>query len=835
MRLARLSVRQMLARPGRTVLTLLSVVIGVAAVASVSLAIGTTRRAYQDMFVALTGRADIEITAVGTGGIDQGLVQTLEQMPGVKAAVPMMQKATVLYHNHRRIQILALGIDPVRDRQVRDYEVAAGQFLDGGDGAMLDANFARELEIKVGDTVKINIGGVRSLKVVGLLAPTGVASFSQGASLFLPLSTAQQFFRRRGRVDNIQVVKRPGVGTEALLIEINRHLPPGVMAGQPAVRTEFADESLAKTERGLDLAAALSELLAVFIILNTFLMSVTERRPQLAMLRVVGATRGQLVRLLVGEGFILGLVGTILGLAAGVGGAYLITRLLERALQARLPALHITAGPLVLSAVLGVGLSMLSVLIPAIRAGRVSPLEGLGARGGDNLGRLPYRLAMLSLAILFFAGNVLVAALTNRAPGSFAVPSGAVVLVGLVLLLPAILQPFSKLASWPLYQFAPAESRLARRRMMQHPIRTTLTIGVLFLAISAGIGLGTTVVNSVDDLQRWIQKTIVYDFYVRATMPDMATGEAADIPPDAGQEIEKIPGIARVGTVRLAPAKAAGYPVIIISKDFSTNAKLPLDLAIGNPDQVLRELFEGQVVIGTPLAQRARLTVNDSIALETKAGLKRFRIAGVSNEVTVGGMVIFVNKATAEKQLGISGVSTYVIIAKPSQGPAVEAALRKICTDHGLLFQSAESFRSLVNSVKNGITGGLWVLLVLAFTIAAFGIVNTLTMNVIEQTREIAILRVVAMTRWQIRKTILCEAATMGLMGLLPGAIIGAGIGYLMDLDTSPIWGQLVAVRVHPGLNAMCFVLAYLMSLAAAWAPAERAARLELMTALHYE
>ena len=161
-------------------------------------------------------------------------------------------------------------------------------------------------------------------------------------------------------------------------------------------------------------------------------------------------------------------------------------------------------------------------------------------------------------------------------------------------------------------------------------------------------------------------------------------------------------------------------------------------------------------------------------------------------------MVIFVEKATAEKDLDIRGVSTYVILAKPGQGPQVEDALRKICSEHGLLFQSAETFRGLVNGIKNGITGGLWVLLVLAFTIAAFGIVNTLTMNVIEQTRELAILRVVAMTRWQIRKTILCEAAIMGLMGLLPGAIIGAGIGYLMDLDTSPVAGQLVAVRVHP-------------------------------------
>lgn len=836
MRLARLSVRQVQMRPGRALLTLSSVVIGVAAVASVALAIGTTRRAYQEMFVALTGRADIEVSAAGTGGVEQKLVDSLEKLPGVEVAVPLIQQTTVLFSQHRRIQILLLGIDPERDRQVRDYQLESGQFLDADDGVMLDANFAHELGIGVGDAVKITTTrGVRPMKVVGLLAPTGVASYSQGASLFMPIDTARHAFNRRGRVDRIQIVKQEGAGTDQVLAEINRHLPEGVVAGRPAIRTEFADEMLAKTERGLDLAAALSELLAVFIILNTFLMNVTERRPQLATLRVVGATRGQLIRILLAEGFVMGAVGTVIGLAVGIGGAYLLTRTLERLLQAKLPALHITAWPLLLGALLGIGLSMLSVLIPAVRAGRVSPLEGLGARSGENLGRLPYRLAMLGLAVLLVAGNLLLASLTNRAPASFSVPSGVAVLIGIVFLIPAIIHPYSKLAAWIPFQAAPAESRLARRRMLQHPIRTMLTVGVLFLAISAGVGLGTTVVNSVDDLQRWIQKTIVYDFYVRASMPDMATGVAADIPPAAGDQITKVPGVARVGAVRLAPSKAAGYPVIIISKDFATSQKLPMDLVSGNPDRVLRELLGGEVVIGTPLAQRSHLVPGDSIDLETKAGLKRFRVAGVCNEFTVGGMVVFVNQPTAEKLLDISGVSTYVIVAKSGKGPEVEAALRKICSQNGLLLQSAESLRTLVNGVKNGITGGLWALLVLAFMIAAFGIVNTLTMNVIEQTRELAILRVVAMTRWQIRKTILCEAAIMGLMGLVPGAIIGAGIGYLMDLDTSPVVGQLVAVRVHPALNVACFAVAYIMALAAAWAPSERAARLELTTALHYE
>ena len=275
--------------PGRTVLTLFSVVIGVATVASVSLAIGTTRRTYQEMFEALTGRADAEVSAAGTGGIDEKLVAELEQIPGVKAAVPMIQRPTLLYFKNRKTQVLMLGIDPARDREVRDYEVAAGSFLDASDGAMLDVTFAQELGIRVGDTIKV-LTGRAVAEGRGAAGADGSGEFSEGASLFLPLSTTQRFFGRRGRVDSIQLVKQPGAGTDTLLAEVNRHLPAGVTAGgRRASARILPTKRSPRLERGLDMAAALSELLAVFIILNTFLMSVTERRPQLAILRVVGA------------------------------------------------------------------------------------------------------------------------------------------------------------------------------------------------------------------------------------------------------------------------------------------------------------------------------------------------------------------------------------------------------------------------------------------------------------------------------------------------------------------------------------------------------------------
>jgi putative ABC transport system permease protein len=484
---------------------------------------------------------------------------------------------------------------------------------------------------------------------------------------------------------------------------------------------------------------------------------------------------------------------------------------------------------------LGIGLSLVAALIPARRAASVSPLEGMGGASADDLGDLPWRLGIIGSVLVVGGGAVLTGSLLNWYPNTFEVSSGLVILVGFVLMVPAGFRPLSRLAAWLPKRWVPTETDLARGQLLSHPIRAMLTVGILFIALVTEIALGTTILNIMHDVNQWLERTIVADFFVRAMMPDMSTGEAADVPEAVGTAIRKIPGIRRIGVVRFVSTRVDGQGVVLVAKDFPADEPLPLDLRVGSETEVRRGLAAGEVVLGSKLAARIGRTVGDEIELETKQGPHRFRIAGITNEYTLDGMAVFMDHSVAERQLGITGVDAYLISADSGALGSVEQALRKITDENGLLLQSAADVRRLVDTMMAGVVGGLWVLLALASLVAGFGVVNTLAMNVLEQTRELAILRVVAMTRRQIRHTILCQASILGSIGLLPATIVGVGMAYIMHVGTVHETSHLMNFAAHPALVLALLAIGYTIVLIAATMPAQRAARLNLLTALHYE
>ena len=176
-----------------------------------------------------------------------------------------------------------------------------------------------------------------------------------------------------------------------------------------------------------------------------------------------------------------------------------------------------------------------------------------------------------------------------------------------------------------------------------------------------------------------------------------------------------------------------------------------------------------------------------------------------------------------------------IIQADPAQVAQVETALREICLEYGLIFQSYLDLISYIQGTTRGVVAGLWVVLGLGSLIAAFGLINTLAMNILEQTREIGLLRVVAMTRSQIRKMIMAQAIMMGLIALIPGIVVGLVIAYLINISTLPVTGHAIEFVFRPWLIVGAFGLESIIILLAALVPAERAARLRLSDALQYE
>ena len=203
-------------------------------------------------------------------------------------------------------------------------------------------------------------------------------------------------------------------------------------------------------------------------------------------------------------------------------------------------------------------------------------------------------------------------------------------------------------------------------------------------------------------------------------------------------------------------------------------------------------------MLGTVLAHRIGVKVGDEITLETREGPKQLRVAATATAYIVGGNGDLHGRrdrpAAAERRR-----RRHVIVnAAPGALADVEAKLKPLCETNGLMLQSFADLRKRVDELTKGVIAGLWGLLVLGLIVGAFAIANTLTMNVLEQTRELALLRVVAMTRWQVRKTILAQAIIIGVIGLATGIVGGIVGAYVMNLSSVPLAGPCPGVRLAP-------------------------------------
>ncbi|NLX97622.1 MAG: ABC transporter permease [Rhodopirellula sp.] len=830
------SARAMRKRPGRALLTLLSVVIGVAAVVSVSIATSTTQQAYREMFANVSGRASLEVVANGGGSFDERVLDAIDQSPGVETAVPIVQRPTIMYLGGRRVKLVALGIDPQRDRAVRRYEVRRGDFLDEGDGVLLEADFAATLDVDVGRDVKfLTRQGMQRMQVAGLLDAKGAGALRLGGLAFMRLDVAQYLFDAEGELDAIQVVVEPNADNDTVRDAIAGRLPLGLEVRRPAARSQLVEETLRSSNQGLRMATAFTLLLAAFIILNTFLMNVGERRQQLAVLRAVGATRRQIAWLVVRESLMMGAIGTALGILVGLFGAYLLTRALNELLQVALPSMILTAQPFLLAGLFGFGLSLAGSAIPAWRAAQLTPMEALGGAVSDDMEGVSYKSTAAGALISLTSAGLLAATMAGWLPASFGPVPGVFLLIGLVFLLPLGLDRLTGWIAWPLRPLLGAETRLAQRQVLRHRGRSTLTVGVLFLAASTGIGLGNAILDNVGDVREWYRRTVAADFFIRAMMPDMATGMSADLPQQLGDELRRVPGITNIDTARFVQAKAAGQSVVIIVRQFSDPEQMYFDLEKGDPREVRRRLHAGDVVIATVLAQRTGLGVGDEIPVETREGTRTLRIAGLADEYLVGGLAIYMQREVAERLLDVRGVDAYIVQADQARLPEVKKRLQSLVEEHGALLHSLSDVRGMIDAMVDRIEGALWGVLVLGFVVAAIGVVNTLTMNVLEQTRELGLLRIVAMTRRQVRRTILLQAVLMGTIGLVPGTVAGVGVAYLVYLATTPVTGHTVEFIFRPAMLGGSLAVALAIVIASAWIPAVRAARLKPSEALHYQ
>jgi putative ABC transport system permease protein len=822
-------------RPSRAILTLLSIIIGVAAVVAVTIAAGTTNRAFDQIFMTVAGRADLELSVPIGSGFDEKIPAKVARLPVVESVAPLVKRNTRLYVGRaKNYGMVVLGIDPAVDQQVRDYDITAGKMIDNKTGGvMLDANFAESAGIKLNQQIEfLNKEGITKTHVVAFYKPRGAAINAEGTTMLMPILAAQHFFKTAKKVDAAQIVLKPGVDKEAAREQIQAVLPEGVTVRPPETRSALADETSLSTQQGMRMARAFSLLVAVFIITNTFLINVTQRRKQLGIMRAIGGTRQQIAGMVFREAMLMGVIGTVIGSALGVLAAHLLTRAMGSLYQAKLPPIELTMWPFIVGTACGIGISLISAALPARKAAHLSPLEAMRDVRAEELEGSSRSLVIFGACAIAAGLVVMFLSVRGILPMLNAVWAAVLILIGVVLMIPMVLDPLSSAVAMVFKRFAPVEGKLARLQLLRHHSRTTLTIGVVFVAISTGIGLANSVMDTVDNVRNWYTKSIVADFYVRAETVSMATGAAASLPDTVGPEIKKVAGIKSLDALRFQKVQVGDEQATIVARDHSAPEAPDLDIVSGDLSKLREQMQNGEVALGSVLAERTKKKVGDEITLDSEGGPKKFRIAAIVNDYQGGGLTIHIERDVARKKLGLDGVDAYIIKADHDQLPEVRDELQEIATRSGLRLESAADIRAHIDSMMSGVVASLWGMVVLGLIVSSVGVTNTLTINVLEQTREIGLLRIVAMTRNQVRKTIFTQAMIVALLALIPGIAAGVGVAYLINLAMLPVTGHLVNFTLHPVLMLGGFVIGLLVVTLAAWFPANRASQLDLPTAL---
>lgn len=834
--------RELRQRPSRPILTLLSIVIGVGAVVAVTIASGTTKRAFDQIFKAVAGSAALEIAPPVARSFDERVIAKIREVPGVLAVAPMMTRETSLQvgkfgNKPKSYHLMGLGVDPAVDREVHDYKITEGKelpkSLDEDSGVVLEANFAKTQGIKVGDEVKfMSPEGSIVTNVIGLYSSNEVSTSGAGAPMYLPLKASQEYWHNRGLIDKAQVKTDPDADQDKILKAISELLPKGVAANPPVTRSSMAEETSLSTDQGMRLARGLSLLVAVFIISNTFLINVAQRRKQIGIMRAIGATRAQISGMMYREALLMGVVGTVLGSLLGILAAHYLTKAMGTLYQSELPPIQLQLYPFLVGAACGLGVSLLAAILPSRKASHLSPLEAMRDVLPEEIEGTQWWLTGLGATIVGICIVALALSILGWISMIHSIWAAILMLAGFVLLMPAALNGLSAITTFFIQPFLPVEGRLARRQLLRHRSRTTLTVGVVFIAAAAGIALANSVMDNVADVKNWYTKAIVADFVVRATAPSMATGLAPDLPDGVGDLIKKVEGITTLDATRLGSVKTPVGVATLIARDHNGEGPPELDVISGDP-QKLREQFQhGEVALGSVLAQRSHLKVGDKLMLETDKGEKGFPVAAIVNDYQSGGLTIHMERSQARLELGYGGVSAYVIKADQTKLPQVRKELEEIAEANGLMLETSANIRARVDVMMSGVVASLWAMVVLGLLVSAVGVTNTLTINVLEQTRELGLLRIIAMTQAQVRKTVFTQAVIMALLALIPGITAGVAVAYLINVAMMPVLGHPVQFGFHPALLAGGLAVGLGVVALAAWFPANRASKLDLLTAL---
>ena len=841
--MGKVTLKGLLAHKLRLALTAVAIVLGVTFISGTLVLTDTLHATFNTLFGQIYQHVDFEIRGkaafsdnTGGGGavrkpIPDSILTDVRKIPGVAYAEgTVVGYAQFVAPDGKAVTTggaptIGLSFDP--NPQLSALRVSSGHGPTTPDQVAMDAGTAAKYHFHVGDRVKILLVGPPQTFTISAIVTFGTANNLAGATLAaFDLPTAQQVLGEPGHFDAVDVLAQPGADKAQLQQAIAKSLPAGVevVTGQTVANeaTTSIDQALSFFSTALLVFAFISLFVGGFTIFNTFSIIVGQRTRELALLRIVGASRRQVFRSVLIEALLLGLVASLVGLGLGVLSAL--------GLEALLKGFGITlpTGPLVFASrtvvaglAVGVGVTVLSAIGPARRAVRIPPVAALADYRGDQAESSRRRIVIGSVvAVLGIVA--LVVGLTK--PAIQLVGIGAVaIFLGIGMLAPVVARPLSSVIGRPLARLLGIPGRLGRENSMRSPRRTAQTSSALMVGLALvstiavfGASLSKSATSSVDNA--------VSADYIITSSSTGAGGFSASVASDAAD----VPGVSATSTVYNGEFEVRGSLATLtaVSTDhLSDTVILRMDAGSGAP-----ALTAGRLLIDSNTANSDHLVVGSVVPVKfAQTGVSTMRVGGIYKPNALLGSYVVGDAfflAHFDRPLPVA----VLLHTGGSTAATTQAVTAGLSAYPNLKIQTRAQFEKSQQQQVNQLLGLVYALLALAVLIALIGIVNTLMLSVFERTHEIGLLRAVGMKRRQVRAMIRSESVILSLFGAIIGVVVGTALGVAF---ASSLKQQGITDLVIPfGSLVVFLVLSAFLGLAAASWPARRAAKLDVLAAI---
>ncbi len=756
-------------QPARIALSVLGIAFGVALGVAVHLINASAAGEFNLAVRALAGDADLIVRGPRSGFPDS-LYARISRLPEVRAASPAVEVEAQLAG--RRETIRVLGVDPFRAGEVQPRLFADNRDfvheLLTSDAVVLSTAAAEALALARGDSLRLQAGtGIVELRVADVLAP---GATSQQLAL-MDIAAAQWRLDHLGELHRIDLKLASGANIERFRQSLAATLPAGVLVQTPEAEAERTTSLSRAYRTNMDMLALVALFTGAFLVFSTQFLALLRRRTQLALLRVLGLTRGRMFRILLGEGAIIGILGSAVGLVLGIVLARFGIERLGGDLGAgyfrsMAPTLDLAVGELLLLFIVGVAFAVIGAAVPAFEAARRAP--ALALKAGDEEEALRKLRAIWPGLALMVAG-----ALVSQAPPVGELPIAGYVAIALILMGAILVMPRAAeivLARIPKPRYAPAA--LAAAQLEATPRQVGLSLAAILASFSLMVSMLIMVGSFRASLETWLDQMLPADLYVRAGR----SGETGFLSEREQSAITTAEGVQATVFVRSRN--------ILLRPDRPAMTLLARPLPSGESHPVLP--FEGPVI--TPETNAPPPVWLSEVAADllhvARGGRIELPIAGVTHTFTVAGIwrdyarqngAIVMERALYTKLTGDSRANEGAVhVRSGSNSEAVARQIRAALGDaEGVEIAMTRELKVLSLSIFDRTFEITYALEAAAVLIGIFGVSASFSAQALARRREFGVLRHLGMTRREVTTMLGIEGLIVGGLGVVAGLVLG--------------------------------------------------------------